>query len=60
MDTILNNLQERLNAIENRVTGEGVSIGEFAYTSFGDLKDAVLKEMPRGCFGVFVDAWSIC
>ena len=33
-------------------------MGEFAYTSFGDLKDDVLKEIPWGGFGLFVDAWS--
>ena len=35
-------------------------MGEFAYTSFGDLKDDVLKEMPWGGFGIFVDAWYLC
>ena len=35
-------------------------MGEFVYTSFGDLKDAVLKEMPQGGFGIFVNTWSLC
>ena len=35
-------------------------MGEFSYASFGDVKDDVLKEMPRGGFGLFVDAWSLC
>ena len=28
-------------------------MGEFAYASFRYLKDNVLKEMPRGGFGLF-------
>ena len=35
-------------------------MGEFAYASFDYLKDGVLKEIPRGGFGLFVDAWSLC
>ena len=35
-------------------------MGEFAYASFGDLKDDVLKEIPQGGFGLFVDAWYLC
>ena len=35
-------------------------MGEFAYASFRYLKDNVLKEMPRGGFGLFVNAWSLC
>ena len=60
IETIIKDLQEQLNAHENRLTGKGVITGEFSYTSFGDLKDDVLKEIPRGSFGIFVDAWSIC
>ena len=29
METILNNIKERLNANDNRITGEGVRMGEF-------------------------------
>ena len=32
---------------------------EFAYASFGDLKDDVPKEMHQGGFGIFVDVWSL-
>ena len=60
IDTILNNLKERLNAHDNHMNGNGVIIGEFAYTYFGNLKDDVLNEIPRGGFGIFVDAWSLC
>ena len=60
IETILNNLQELLNAHDNRITGEGFRMGEFAYASFGDLKDDVLKEIPQGGFGLFVDAWYLC
>ena len=35
-------------------------MGEFSDTYFRDLKDDVLKEMHRGSFGLFVDAWSLC
>ena len=35
-------------------------MGEFAYAYFGDFKDDVMKEMPWGDFGVFVDDWYIC
>ena len=59
METILNNLQEILNAHDNRITGEGVIMRVFAYASVGDLKDEVLKETPRRGFGLFVDAWSL-
>ena len=60
VDTIVNNLQECLNAHDSRITGNGVRMGEFAYTSFGDLKDDVLKEMPWGGFGIFLYACSLC
>ena len=35
-------------------------MGEFAYASFGHLKDDVLKEISRVVFGHFVDVWSLC
>ena len=35
-------------------------MGDFAYTYFGYLKGDVLKEMPWGGFGIFVDAWYLC
>ena len=60
IETILNNLQERLYANDNCLTSDGVKMGELAYTSFRDLKDDVLKEMPREGFGIFVDAWYLC
>ena len=59
IETIINNLEERLNAHDNRITRDGFKMGEFAYASFGDLKDGVLKEMPWGSFGLFVDDWSL-
>ena len=43
IETILNNIQERLNAHDNRITGEGVRMEEFSYAYFGDLNDDVLK-----------------
>ena len=60
IENILNNLQERLNTHDNRITGDGFRMGEFSYASFGYLKDGVLKEMPRGGFGLFMDAWYLC
>ena len=60
IENILNNYQERLSAHDNRHNGNGFKMGEFAYTSFGYLKDDVLKEIPWGGFGIFVDAWSPC
>ena len=60
IETILNNLQESLNAHDNHITGDGVIMGEFDYTYLGDLKYDVLREMPQGGFGIFVDAWSPC
>ena len=60
IETILNNLQERLNAHDNRIAGEGVRMGKFAYTYFVGFKGDVLKEMPQGGLGIFVDAWSLC
>ena len=60
IDTSLNNLQERLNAHDKSITGEGVRTGESAYTYFGDLKDVVTKKIPRGVFGIFVDDWYLC
>ena len=35
-------------------------MGEFAYASFDYLKDGVLKEIPRGGFGIFINSWSLC
>ena len=60
IQTILNNLQECLNSHDNRITGEGVRMGEFAYTSFGDLKYDALKEIPWIFFGIFVYDWTLC
>ena len=60
IDTIINDLQERLKAHDNRLTGKGFKMGEFVYMSFEDLKDEFLKEMPWGGFGIFVDAWYLC
>ena len=60
IDNILNNLQERLYEYDNQITGYGVIIGEFAYAYFGYLKDDVLKEIPWGGLGIFVDSWSTC
>ena len=34
-------------------------MGEFAYAYFWYFKDDVLKEIPQGDFGIFVDAWSL-
>ena len=60
IETILKNLQERLNAHDNRIIREGVRMGEFAYISFGNLKDGILKGIPQGGFELFVDALSLC
>ena len=60
METILNNLQERLNAHNNRLTGDGFKMLEFAYTSFGDLNNDALKEISRGVFGLFVNNCHLC
>ena len=35
-------------------------MGDFAYAYFGFLKDDVLKEMPQGVFGIFMDDCSLC
>ena len=35
-------------------------MGEFAYKYFGNLRNDVLKDMPQGGFGIFIDAWSLC
>ena len=35
-------------------------MGEFAYTSFGDLKYDALKEIPWIFFGIFVYDWTLC
>ena len=35
-------------------------MGDFPYAYFCDLKDDVLKEIPWGGFGLFVDAWYQC
>ena len=60
MESILNNIQECINAHDNCITGEGLRMGEFTYASFDDLKDEVLKEIPWGGLGVFLDAWYLC
>ena len=60
IETIFNDLQERLKAHEKHLTGKGFKMGEFVYTSFGDIKDEFLKEMPWGGFRIFVDAWYLC
>ena len=46
IETILKNLQESINAHDNRITDEGVRMGEFSYASFGDLKYDVLRKIP--------------
>ena len=52
IENILNNYQERLSAHDNRHNGNGFKMGEFVYAYLGGLKDDVLKEMPRGDFGI--------
>ena len=60
INTIIINLQERINAYDKLLTGNGVKMGEFDYASLWSLKDDFIKEIPWGGFGVFVDTWSLC
>ena len=60
IETIINNLEERLNDHDNCLTGDGFKIVEFSYSYFGDLKDDVLKETTMGGSGIFMDACSLC
>ena len=43
IETFIKNRQKRLYAHDNRITGEGFRMGEFAYASFGYLNYDVLK-----------------
>ena len=58
IETVINDLQKHLNAHNNRLTENEFKMGDFDYESSGNLKYDVLKEIPRGGFGIFVDACS--
>ena len=58
MRLLLITFKKHLNAHDNRLTENEFKMGDFAYESSGNLKYDVLKEIPRGGFGIFVDACS--
>ena len=60
IETIIKDPQEQLKAQDNHLISKGLKMRYFAYASFGDLTDEVLKEIPRGGFGIFVNAWYLC
>ena len=60
IETIINYLQECPKTHGNRLTGDGVKMVEFAYMSFGYMKDGIPKKMPWGVLGIFMDVWFLC
>ena len=60
IEATLYNLQECPKAHDNLITSKGVKMGELVYAFLGELKDEVLKEIPRWGCGIFVDTRSIC
>jgi len=51
----LQDLEEKLKVIENRVVGAGVQMGGLVFQSFDDLYKWVQVKLPKGRFGLFVD-----
>jgi hypothetical protein len=54
----LQDLEEKLKVIENRVVGAGVQLGGLVFQSFDDLYKWVQIKLPKGRFGFFVDGHS--
>jgi hypothetical protein len=54
----IQDLEEKLRIIENRVVGAGVQLGSFVFQSFDDLLNWVRINVPKGRFGLFVDGHS--
>jgi hypothetical protein len=54
----LQDLEEKLKIVENRVVGAGVSLGGCVFQSFEDLLSWVRIKVPKGRFGLFVDGHS--
>jgi hypothetical protein len=54
----LQDLEEKLKIVENRVVGAGVQLGSHVFQSFDDLLVWVRVNAPKGRFGLFVDGHS--
>jgi hypothetical protein len=54
----LQDLEEKLKIVENRVVGAGVQLGGCVFQSFEDLLTWVRVKVPKGRFGLFVDGHS--
>ncbi len=54
----LQDMQEKIKMLENRVVGSGVQMGNCVFQSFEDLHKWVQVKIPKGRFGLFVDGHS--
>jgi hypothetical protein len=54
----LQDLEEKLKIVENRVVGAGVSLGGCVFQSFEDLLSWVHVKVPKGRFCLFIDGHS--
>jgi hypothetical protein len=54
----LQDMQEKIKILENRVVGSSVQMGNCVFQSFEDLHKWVQVKIPKGRFGLFVDGHS--
>ena len=55
---ILNGLQERLKARNNRLTIKGIRVvTKFLHASFKDINYEILRKITKLGFGIFANAW---
>jgi hypothetical protein len=55
----LNSVDLKLTQLENRLVGDGVSIGSFTFQSLDDVRSWCRRHLPNHRFGLFLDGVSI-
>lgn len=55
----LNSVDLKLAQLENRLVGDGVSIGSFTFQSLDDVRGWCRRHLPNHRFGLFLDGVSI-
>jgi len=55
----LNSIDLKLTQLENRMVGDGVSIGSFTFQSLDDVRSWCQRNLPTHRFGLFLDGVSI-
>jgi hypothetical protein len=55
----VNSMELKMTQLENRLVGEGVSIGSFTFQSLDDVRVWCRRNLPTNRFGLFLDGVSI-